>query len=196
MRTETKVSFVAGLGRVLALGLLVWSLGPASAWAQSSEPPELVPGMDLWTHEREAAPYWQSESAGAEVESRAKRHREFMEGGVPVEYRSHSSPYPAATKVIEAGGELYVAHCAECHGARGLGDGKAGLDLTPSPALLAYLIERPRAVDEYLLWSISEGGAQFGTAMPAFKDRLSEDQIWQIVTYMRAGFPVVASTGQ
>jgi mono/diheme cytochrome c family protein len=27
--------------------------------------------------------------------------------------------------------------------------------------------------------------------MPAFKDVLSKQQIWQIVAYLRAGFPVV-----
>jgi mono/diheme cytochrome c family protein len=46
------------------------------------------------------------------------------------------------------------------------------------------------SVDEYMLWSISDGGAAFGTAMPAYKDVLTKDEIWKIVTYMRAGFPV------
>jgi len=44
------------------------------------------------------------------------------------------------------------------------------------------------AVDPYLLWAISEGGQPFGTQMPAFKDTLEREEIWQIVTYMRAGF--------
>ena len=48
--------------------------------------------------------------------------------------------------------------------------------------------------DEYLLWAISEGGAPFGTDMPAFKDALSRDEIWQIIAYMRAGFPKVATS--
>jgi mono/diheme cytochrome c family protein len=47
----------------------------------------------------------------------------------------------------------------------------------------------PEAVDPYLMWAVSEGGKSFGTRMPAFKDRLNEAQIWQIITYMRAGFP-------
>jgi len=51
-------------------------------------------------------------------------------------------------------------------------------------------------VDAYLLWAISEGGAAFGSRMPAFADRLSREQIWQIVTWMRAGFPAVAETSQ
>jgi mono/diheme cytochrome c family protein len=72
-----------------------------------------------------------------------------------------------------------------------MGDGEAGKSLTPSPALLAWMIQRPVAVDEYLLWTISEGGTEFKTGMPAFKDTLSREEIWKIVAYMRAGFPDV-----
>ena len=55
------------------------------------------------------------------------------------------------------------------------------------------MIRMPMMADEYLLWAISEGGAPFGTDMPAFKDALSQDEIWQIIAYMRAGFPKVAT---
>jgi mono/diheme cytochrome c family protein len=54
----------------------------------------------------------------------------------------------------------------------------------------------PWAVDEYLLWAISGGGAPFATEMPAFMDTLTREQIWQIITYMRAGFPAVSETGR
>ena len=75
------------------------------------------------------------------------------------------------------------------NGDTGLGNGRLAYALTPSPALLAYMVQQPIAVDQYLLWSISEGGKQFGTAMPAFKNQLTEKQIWEIVAYLRAGFP-------
>jgi mono/diheme cytochrome c family protein len=51
------------------------------------------------------------------------------------------------------------------------------------------MIRRPISVDEYLLWAIAEGGKQFDSEMPAFKDKLSREDIWRIVAYMRAGFP-------
>jgi mono/diheme cytochrome c family protein len=50
------------------------------------------------------------------------------------------------------------------------------------------MIRRPISVDEYLLWAISDGGKQFESEMPAFKDRLSRDDIWRVIAYMRAGF--------
>jgi len=45
------------------------------------------------------------------------------------------------------------------------------------------------AIDPYLLWTIAEGGAEFDTEMPAYKNILSQDEIWKIVAFMRAGFP-------
>jgi hypothetical protein len=40
-----------------------------------------------------------------------------------------------------------------------------------------------------LLWAIGEGGKQFDSEMPAFKDKLSRDDIWRVISYMRVGFP-------
>ncbi|MHA1567203.1 MAG: c-type cytochrome [Alphaproteobacteria bacterium] len=185
-----KLGFLASnLRLAAALGLSIFGLGISPGMAIDGIRPELVPGLDLWTEQRQAAPYWQLEQAPPDLNSRAQRHREFLEGGVPLEYRSQTNPYPAATKFIREGSKLYKSHCQSCHDPNGLGDGEAGRDLTPSPALLAYMIDQRRSVDEYLLWTISDGGAQFGTEMPAFKDALKDQQIWQIVTYMRAGFP-------
>jgi len=188
-------SFNSGLGPAAILCALVLGLTPCPGWAADEKPPEALPKSDPWRSDTEVAPYWKSERIMPDLQSRAERHREFMQAGIPLDYRSRKSPYAAATKVIQDGGRLYRSHCAACHGSNGLGDGTAGKDLRPSPALLAYMIGRPRSVDEYLLWTISEGGAGFGTAMPAFKDTLTEPQIWQIVVFMRAGFPPVDAGG-
>ncbi len=115
----------------------------------------------------------------------------FMNKGVPDDYLKAENTVGFTTKAIAAGGPLYAAQCQRCHGETGLGNGALAPDLTPSPALLAYLIQQPIAVDQYLLWSISEGGKQFDTAMPAFKNVLTQEQIWQIVAYLRAGFPAI-----
>jgi mono/diheme cytochrome c family protein len=55
--------------------------------------------------------------------------------------------------------------------------------------MLAYLVGQSFAIDQYLLWSIAEGGKPFGTSMPAFKDQLSEEQIFAVVAYLRASLP-------
>ena len=137
---------------------------------------------------------WGRRHRNPEMRARMQRHWTFMHEGLPRQYenaRSNVKPTPA---VIAAGAKLYADNCASCHGKTGLGDGEAGKSLTPSPALLAYLIQRPIAVDSYLLWSVSEGGKEFGTAMPAFKDVLARDDIWKVIAYMRAGFPETKTT--
>ena len=115
-----------------------------------------------------------------------------MHSGVPPEYRGQRNPLVMTPDVVREGGALYATQCDDCHGAQGMGDGEAAKSLNPSPALLAYMIQAPMSVDEYLLWSISEGGQQFETDMPAFKGTLSTEEIWKIIAFMRSGFPPVA----
>jgi mono/diheme cytochrome c family protein len=183
--------FTASLGLASTLCVLVFGFNPSPGRAGDELQEELVPGLDLWSERRKAAPYWESKETTPDLLPRAKRHRKFMEAGVPLEYRGSRNPYPQARMIIDDGGRLYKLHCGSCHGSKGSGGGEAGRDLTPPPAFLAYLIKRRQAVDEYLLWTISEGGAQFGSEMPTFKETLTDQQIWQIVTYMRADFPDV-----
>jgi mono/diheme cytochrome c family protein len=188
----TKIAlFTANLGLAFTLCVLVFGFNSSPGMAVEELQEELVPGLDMWSETHKAAPYWRSKETIPDLLPRAKRHRKFMEAGVPLEYRSSRNPDPQAKVIIDAGGRLYKLHCASCHGSKGSGDGEAGGDLTPPPAFLAYLIKRPQSVDEYLLWTISEGGAQFGSKMPTFKETLTEEQIWRIVTYMRADFPDV-----
>jgi mono/diheme cytochrome c family protein len=132
---------------------------------------------------------WGSEHVGQGLQQRKDRHRTFIQQGVPVVYRAARNPLSPDDKNIGKGRSLYQANCAVCHGATGMGDGEVAKSLSPSPALLAHMIQMPMSVDEYMLWSIFDGGSTFGTSMPAFKDILTKHETWQVVTYMRAGFP-------
>lgn len=134
---------------------------------------------------------WGWNNMGPGQRQRMQRHWTYMNEGVPAAYRGARNSVRATPEAIAAGAKLYSENCASCHGARGFGDGEAGRGLVPSPALLNHFVRMPMAGDEYLLWAISEGGERFGTEMPAFKDVLSEDEIWRIITYMRSGFPEV-----
>ena len=123
---------------------------------------------------------------------RLLRQNISLHDGLPKEYEGANSSSTADPAAIDKGRTLYKAECATCHGADGMGSGDPGKAVSPSPALLAYMIKRPIAVDEYLLWSIGDGGVQFNSEMPAFKDKLARDDIWRIIAYMRAGFPGAA----
>jgi mono/diheme cytochrome c family protein len=133
---------------------------------------------------------WNFKNLSPEQQQRMLRFSAFVNKKVPEDYIKAENSVGYTTNAIAAGGPLYLAKCAKCHGDTGLGNGELAYSLNPSPALLAYLVQQPIAIDQYLLWTISEGGKQFGTAMPSFKTELTQDQIWQIA-YLRAGFPVV-----
>ncbi len=132
---------------------------------------------------------WHSPHMREWHQQRMQRHWRFMHGEVPKEYAGLKNPTEFTTANIEEGGKLYQRNCAQCHGKRGMGDGETAKNLRPSPALLAYLIQRPIAADSYLMWTISEGGIANKTDMPAFKETLSKEQIWKIISYMHSGFP-------
>tara|TARA_B100000446_G_scaffold74809_2_gene70667 strand:+ start:60503 stop:61153 length:651 start_codon:yes stop_codon:yes gene_type:complete len=144
---------------------------------------------DRWNPGWTRRDMWGPGMMGPTQSQRMARHWTFMHSEIPSEYRGQINPIPSNKQNLQKGSELYHQSCAGCHGINGMGDGDLGKDLSPSPALLAYMIQMPMAVDEYMMWSISEGGKQFGTAMPGFKEQLTREEIWKIVSFMRAGFP-------
>lgn len=152
-------------------------------------PPPTTRAFDYWQPEWMMRELWGPDRMSKGMEVRMKRHNAFMQNGVPDDYRAQHAMIPPTPSTIAEGRDIYERHCANCHGGDGMGDGDFANALSPSPALLAYMIRRPIAVDEYLLWSVSDGGTAFGSKMPAFKDKLTRDEIWKVVTYMRAGFP-------
>jgi putative copper export protein/mono/diheme cytochrome c family protein len=99
----------------------------------------------------------------------------------PLTYRRPAVAYTATS--IATGSVLYAEHCAACHGPRGAGDGMAGFRLPRPPAdLRAPHTLHHTAGDLY--WWISEGIAAAG--MPGFSGRLTEDERWDLVNYVRA----------
>jgi len=113
------------------------------------------------------------------------RHQQGMMGGIPLPYGGKINPLALTREVLDQGRALYQARCAVCHGEDGRGDGPAAAPLDPPPADLTRVIRMPIANDDYLLWTISEGGAGFGSAMPSFKEQLNELQRWQVITFLR-----------
>jgi len=97
---------------------------------------------------------------------------------VPAEYVGKTNPL--GPEAAEQGAEVFKSNCEICHGPQGHGDGPAGGSLEPKPKNLAVL--RERAGDDYLFWRISEGRP--GTAMVAWKGILTEEQIWQVISFI------------
>lgn len=97
---------------------------------------------------------------------------------VPADYAGKTNPL--GPEAAAAGAELFKTNCSSCHGAEGYGDGPAGAALQPHPKNLAAF--QAVASDDYLFWRISTGRP--GTAMIGWNGVLSEEQIWQLITYL------------
>ncbi len=106
------------------------------------------------------------------------------EEGVPAEFANKTNPYAGQADAASAGEAIFQGKCTSCHGDGGKGDGVAAGALNPKPTDLTTTSDDS---DGLLYWRISEGGmmAPFNSQMPAWKGSLSEEEIWQVVTYIR-----------
>lgn len=84
---------------------------------------------------------------------------------------------------LNEGRQLYVTHCAACHGILGRGDGPRSVALSPRPTDLTTHMVAGKHTDEQTYLTISNGRS--GTAMPAWGGTLSEQAIWQLTAYIR-----------
>ncbi|MGD9829179.1 MAG: cytochrome c [Hyphomicrobiaceae bacterium] len=191
MPRQTKQHFRFGTLRAVALGLAVAAATLVAVRPATTAEPvtKAAGGPDFWQPGWMQRHMWGPGDMQRGMRQRMMRHWTYMHATIPEAYRGAQSTVQPTPQNVAAGGKLYQTHCASCHGKTGLGDGDVANSLAPSPALLAYMIQRPVAVDEYLLWTISDGGEEFKTQMPAFKSTLKREGIWQIIAYMRSGFP-------
>ena len=97
---------------------------------------------------------------------------------VPADYAEKTIP-PNADAT--AGANLFNTDCVTCHGEDGRGDGPAAQTLDPRPANLVDLGKI--STNDFLFWKISAGAD--GTAMPAWKSILTDQQIWDVVAFIR-----------
>ncbi len=108
----------------------------------------------------------------------------------------YHSPTGFSADTIVEGASLFGPNCAVCHGPAGLGDGPLAKSLPVPPANLTadHVLMHD---DGEMFWWLAHGiqtpeGAQ---AMPGFAARLTEDQRWSLIDYVRAHNLGVASHG-
>ena len=83
---------------------------------------------------------------------------------------------------------LYATYCSNCHGVSGKGDGLAAKSLPVKPANHTDGKVMNQFSDKYLQEIISKGGSGVGKSpfMPAWGSLLKDQQIRNIVSYMRS----------
>ncbi|MBF0184770.1 MAG: cytochrome c [Magnetococcales bacterium] len=111
----------------------------------------------------------------------------------PADFLSKVSPIKADEAdeaTLKAGAKIYTKKCAKCHGETGDGKGSAAGELTIKPANMSapgYMAGRK---DGQLYWILLNGSPNtdmkgFG---PGSEQNFSEDEMWKVITYMRATF--------
>jgi len=99
----------------------------------------------------------------------------------PAKHQAHSA----------RGGEIYVRNCMYCHGDNLDGQGHFAKGFNPPPANFQDPGTIAMLQEAYLFWRIAKGGpglpkesTPWNSVMPAWEDRLTEEQIWQVIMYL------------
>jgi mono/diheme cytochrome c family protein len=109
---------------------------------------------------------------------------------VPEEAKRRPNPIQLSASTLEAGRAIYMDRCTQCHGQTGKGDGPDAASYYPSPTSLVDAKHMNSVTDGEIFYQISEGRKP----MPSFKRKLSEEQRWQLVLYVRSFAPAASSS--
>ncbi len=96
----------------------------------------------------------------------------------PEKEAAKKNPLQPNESVLTSGRNLFGDYCSNCHGADALGDRDAHTDADAPPNLIKRLKGHS---DGDFFWKIKTGR----NGMPAFEEELEEDEIWQIIAYLR-----------
>jgi cbb3-type cytochrome c oxidase subunit III len=102
-----------------------------------------------------------------------------------VEAQKLKNPEPSNADTLEVGKKLYARHCASCHGPNAKGDGGMALS-GGTPSDLTDEAWDYGSTDGEIFVAIKEG---VSADMLAYKEKLNDQQIWQVVSFLRSVGP-------
>jgi mono/diheme cytochrome c family protein len=99
---------------------------------------------------------------------------------VPANFKTMKNPVATGDASTKAGQALYTKNCASCHGKAGLGDGVKARSLKQFPGDFSKADYQKQSDGDQFYKT------KFGRdEMPKYDGKLSDDDIWNIVNYMR-----------
>jgi mono/diheme cytochrome c family protein len=101
---------------------------------------------------------------------------------VPEEVKKLKNPLQPSDSTLKTARGIFMDECAQCHGEHGKGDGPEAMMHSPTPADLTDAGHMNSVTDGEIFYQISEGKKP----MPSFKKRLTEDQRWGLVLFVRS----------
>ena len=93
------------------------------------------------------------------------------------------NPVAATAESIAAGEQLYRKNCAPCHGVKA--EGGSGNDLIPASPDLTDATWDHGSTDGAIFDNIKNGVAPDFNMTP-WKDQMKDDDIWNVVNYLRS----------
>jgi mono/diheme cytochrome c family protein len=127
--------------------------------------------------------------ACGEKEETAKKEEPATEEkpATPAAAPPRADAVKAAGVTANKGKDIFATNCSACHGAGGKGDGVAAAALNPKPRDLTDKAYMATLKDKYLREIIAKGGAAVGKSpiMPAFGANLKEEEIGEVVAFIR-----------
>jgi len=84
--------------------------------------------------------------------------------------------------MVERGSDVYTTYCLSCHGADLRGDGPAAAGMTPPPADFSQPHTMVHSDSDLVYW-ITNG--KQGTGMPGFRTNLSDQQIRDVLAFIK-----------
>jgi mono/diheme cytochrome c family protein len=100
---------------------------------------------------------------------------------VPANFKTMKNPVAVGEASTKAGQVLYTKNCASCHGKTGLGDGVKARSLKDFPGDFSKA-EFQTQTDGDLFYKTKSGRAE----MPKYEGKLTDNDIWNTVNYMRS----------
>ncbi|GEM_PF-1334473 len=94
-----------------------------------------------------------------------------------------TNPFLSDEASLKIGQQVFTENCAVCHGEAGRGNGPAAAGLTLKPPDYGNGHLDIHTDGDIFYWI--QNGVSQGSPMPAFKDKLTDDQIWNVVNYVR-----------
>ncbi|HXL23536.1 MAG TPA: cytochrome c [Candidatus Dormibacteraeota bacterium] len=107
---------------------------------------------------------------------------ERREWAIPPEAKAMKNPVMPSEAALQSARPIYNERCAQCHGDTGKGDGKEARSHGTLPADFTEPGRMAAQSDGELFYKISAGKRP----MPAFQNRLTEEQRWQLVLLVRS----------
>lgn len=93
--------------------------------------------------------------------------------------------------LVDEGARVYIENCHFCHGDKLDGAGPYAEALNPVPLNFQDVGTIAQLQESYLFWRIATGGrglpsegAPWSSAMPAWQEYLSEDEIWSVILFL------------